>query len=918
MCRRWIINAGILLFLVSPKIGAAQDGSTGRVVGRILDGDTGRGLSGAQIVVEGSHIGTLAGVNGHFTLLRVPTGTRTLVVSFLGYGTKSVEGVQITDEATSLDISLTPSAIAMEGIVVSAERERGTVNRALNEQRTAVNVVNAISAEQISRSGDGDAAAAIQRVSGVTVQDGKFVVVRGMGERYTTTALNGARIPSPEPERKVVPLDLFPSGLLQTITTSKTFTPDLPGDFAGAAVNIQTREFPSRRRMAFSLSTGYNDAIAGRSIASAPLAGGERFAMVNRERGLPAPVQAAGDLRGVSSQQHVNQLVGSFRNAWSVRPERGTPNLSASASVGGTDAVFGQDIGYLLSGTYSYAQEIRSSDYRATYNDTDHIAENIFQSLRDSGRMSVLWGGLLNLNTHLGPTTRLFSNNVYNRTGESEARIERGFLEDDFIEVEIDRLRYVERTVRSNQVGGEHQFGAHNLTWKLTSSGVTREEPDRSEVVHVIRRDPEGGLLAREWLGGGTEAAVRTYGDLSESNLEAGTDYRFTFGRSQQHAFKLGGVYRSTSRDAANRAYSITNRGRALTAEEKQLGPESIFDGRFSQPDDMIFAITPLLQGGSYAATDRLAAAYLMGEFQLTDRLQLVGGARAEQSDVAVAAVSQDGSMAQADPTYTDVLPSLLLNIDLTDQQKLRLSASSTIARPEYRELVPYLIRDVLGGENVQGFPGLRRTRIQNYDVRWEWYPNPDEVLSIGAFAKRFKDPIERVYLGTSGTLVIGYRNPEGATNYGAEFELRKNLGSLGALFEPFSLSVNATLMRSRIEVGDSLRINDNRPLVGQAPYVINIGLTYAPETSRASATLLYNTVGERVYTVGAIGLPDVMEQPRKVLDLSFRYAISEGLSVKLDGKNLLDTPFEVRQGEVVRESYGTGRVFSAGITWQP
>ena len=918
MSPRWIVGAGILLTLLASHPGQAQEAGTGRIVGRILDAEDGQGISGALIVVDGSALSTVSGVDGRYMLPRVPSGTRTLVVSYLGYSRKSVTGVEVGEEAMNLDVTLSPAALAVQGITITAERERGTVSRALNEQRTAVNVVNAISAEQISRSPDGDAAAAIQRVSGVTVQDGKFVVVRGMGERYTTTSLNGARIPSPEPERKVVPLDLFPSGLLQTITTSKTFTPDLSGDFAGAAVNIQTREFPASRRLAFSLTTGYNDAISGRSVASAPLAGGETFAMVNGERQIPDPVRQAGDLRRVFSQEEVNRLVRSFRNAWSVQPEKGTPNLSTSASIGGTDALLGRDIGYLLSGTYSYGQETRTSDYRATYNDTDHVAENVFQSLEDSGRTSVLWGGLLNLSTYLGSSTRLFSNNVYNRTGESEARIERGFLEDDFIEVDIDRLRYVERSIRSNQVGGEHQFGDQNLTWRLTSSGVTRDEPDRSEVVYVLHRDASGNLLSREWLAGGTEAAVRTYGDLSESNIEAASDYRRTFGNAQRHALKFGGMFRATSRDAANRAYSLTNRGRPLTAAEKQLSPEEIFDGRFSQPEDQVFSITPMLQGGSYGAEDRLAAAYLMGEYQLSDRLQLVGGARLERSDVKVDAVSQDGSTARANPSYTDILPSLLLNVELADEQQLRFSASGTVARPEYRELVPYLIRDVLGGENVQGFPGLRRTTIQNYDARWEWYPGAGEVVSIGAFAKRFADPIERVYLGTSGTLVIGYRNPEGATNYGVELELQKGLGAFGEAFEPFSLAANATLMRSRIEVGDSLLINNDRPLVGQAPYVVNVGLTYAPETSRASATLLYNTVGARIYTVGAIGLPDVLEQPRHVLDFSVRYAITDFVSAKLDAKNLLDTPFEVRQGDVVRESYSSGRVFSLGVSWQP
>ncbi|HEU0079465.1 MAG TPA: TonB-dependent receptor, partial [Longimicrobiaceae bacterium] len=315
----------------------------------------------------------------------------------------------------------------------------------------------------------------------------------------------------------------------------------------------------------------------------------------------------------------------------------------------------------------------------------------------------------------------------------------------------------------------------------------------------------------------------------------------------------------------------------------------------------------------------RLAAGYAMADVALTGRVHLVGGARVEHSAVEVDAVSQDGSTSLAEPVYTDVLPSLALNVDVAEAHKLRFSASQTLARPEYRELSPILGQDVLDGDNLQGNPALRRTLIRNFDARWEWYPSPGEIVSLGGFAKLFRDPIERVYLPTSGSRVLSFANPEGATNYGVEVEARKELGTLAPALQPFSVSANFTAMRSRIEVGsDSIRINDDRALVGQAPYVLNAGLTWAPGAGRTSATLLFNRVGGRVYAAGARGLPDLVERGRGVLDFSLRLGVTPRLSAKLDAKNLLDSPFEVKQGAVTREFYRSGRVASLGMTWQP
>ncbi|MGE0160540.1 MAG: TonB-dependent receptor [Gemmatimonadales bacterium] len=900
----------------------AQEGGEGRVVGRVIDMETGRGLPGAQVTVEGTALGVLAGVDGRYILQRVPAGPVSIRVEMLGFGTKTVAGVEVPrGGAAEANVSLETSALLMDEIIVTAAQERGSVARALDDQRNAITVMSSISAEQLSRSPDGDAGEAVRRVSGVTVQDGKYVFVRGLGERYTTTSLNGARVPSPEPERKVVPLDMFPSGLLQTITTAKTFTPDLQGDFSGAQVNIETRSFPTRREYSLSASTGFNTAATTNDILFAPGVGGEWLGLAASDRGLPSFVEQFGNFQSVvPSQTQVNQMVRSFRNAWSAGTQSGKPKSSFSASVGGTDPLFGHDVGYLFSGTYSYSEDAKIDQVRA-----QALAGSVPGSTMEvdrfegtTGGRSVLWGGLANFSTLVGTSNRLLLNATYNRTADDEARVERGSSENLGQEFQIQRLRYVERRVYSGQVAGEHQLGdAHRLDWRLTASGVTRVEPDRSEFVVQLDTDPQGNPLPPAWFNVSNEAAVRTFANLDEEAYEASTSYTLTFGPSSaQSRFKIGGLGRATLRDATNFAYAISG---TLDRAGRELTPEEIFDGRFATDTSHVFRVTPVSQGGSYSAEEGIAAGYVMVDYALSPSLRAIAGARLEYSDVAVDAQGTLGNPVTTSPTYTDLLPSLGLNWTINESQTLRLSASQTLSRPEYRELAPVQYREVLGGDNVVGNPDLVRSLIRNLDVRWEWYPSSSETVSLALFAKEFENPIERVFLGTSGTRIITFANAERARNYGAELEVRGGLGFLAEALETTSVFANTTVMSSEIEIGQSGAVTaENRPMVGQSPYVINTGLTYALPDIGISATALYNIAGRRISSAAEMPLPNVYEEPRHSLDVSLRFPLFAGLRAKADLENLMDSPYEQTQGTVVRESYRTGRTFSVGVSWQP
>ncbi|MDQ3426716.1 MAG: carboxypeptidase regulatory-like domain-containing protein, partial [Gemmatimonadota bacterium] len=477
-----------LLYLVLAGELWAQ--GTGRIVGRVVDAEQGAPVAGAQVELVDAPIRAVAALDGRYTLDGVPAGPVSVRVRMIGYGPKTVTGIQVPQGGTvSQDLALAGEVVQLAEISVSAEAERGTVNRALEEQRNASNIVSSITSEQIQRSPDSDAGQAVQRVSGVSVQDGKYVFVRGLGERYTTTSLNGSRIPSPEPERKVVPLDLFPAGLLEGITTSKTFTPDQPGDFSGASVNLKTREFPERRVITFSASAGLNTAATGKDLARAPLEGKEWLGFAGSARGIPAPAAGVTSLAGMSQDQ-INSIIGSFRNAWSARPASGLANGGFGFTVGGEDPVFSQPVGYIGSFTYSNGQEIRSGETRSLILADGTGFRPLNQTRGSTARNSVLWGGIFNLSTRLGSSSKLSLNNTYNRSADNEASELAGDNEEFDVNLDVTRLTFTERTVRSHQLTGEHLLGQdHLVDWSLSVSNVDRYEPDRSDIAYVTQID---------------------------------------------------------------------------------------------------------------------------------------------------------------------------------------------------------------------------------------------------------------------------------------------------------------------------------------------------------------------------------------------------------------------------------------------
>jgi TonB-dependent receptor len=407
---------------------------------------------------------------------------------------------------------------------------------------------------------------------------------------------------------------------------------------------------------------------------------------------------------------------------------------------------------------------------------------------------------------------------------------------------------------------------------------------------------------------------------VTEDALSAALDYTLNVGGSDDGTIlRIGGAYRTTQRDAESFSYNL--RALGLGPQQRIGTPEELFYGAYTEGSAANITIEPNSAGGTYNATDRVSAGYAMAEIPVLSWLRLISGARVEHWDLEMDVEPVSRSLITIARNNTDVLPSIALNATLGENQTLRLSASQTLARPEYRELAPVSYRDMLGDREVFGDSSLVRTLVRNYDLRWEIYPGFEEAISVAGFVKTFDNPIEPIDVATSGASQLSFINAEGATNYGVEVEVRQGLGVFAPILNPVGFFANATFMKSEIDTGNSTLsalTNSERPMVGQAPYVVNAGLSYTSSSGSTSATVLYNVVGKRIASAAVTPIRvDTYEQARHGLDLALRFPLYGGAEAKFDAENLLNSPYEELQGDVVRYRYTTGRSFSLGVSWK-
>ncbi|WP_223757177.1 TonB-dependent receptor [Myxococcus sp. RHSTA-1-4] len=885
-------------------------GFTG-IHGRVVDEANQEGLIEATVkVVTGAQKQALTDLDGNYRLA-LPPGKYDLRVFYDVYQGRRITGVVVTQgKATKLDVALSADVGAVQEVVVEARADRRAEGALLQERKKAAAVSDAISAQEIARTPDSSASDAVKRVVSATVVDGRYVLLRGLGGRYSTTLLNGAILPSPEPDEQAVPLDIFPTALLANLNVNKSYTADMPGTFAGGALLIETNNYPASFELKPRLT------LSGDSLATFQTrntyAGGslDWLGFDDGTRALPDSVPTDRPLNRLTRDE-VNTIARDFPNTWTTGSKRALVNMGLGVSVGDTLRFDNQRLGYLASVNYSHREVLQRSQFiGTTLDETDGEGVQVDESSESvMGAEIASLGGLLSAGYQPHRDMELSVFSLFTRTGESRARVTTG--QDQSNETfRNTSSEYLARMLTFNQVRGFHRLsGVLNdmeLDWQANLSYVQRDDPDTRSLTYELTSQSE--YRFRQDPGG-----LRWYSTLGETS----------YGASVNATFPLSTVRLRVGAMAQQADRSLDMRRFRFRYTSGNLGV--VFEG----PED-IFASGNIGNGigleentnaeDAYEATQGIYAGYVNADISTLDPLRIVAGVRYEASvqklETGSPYANNPYQATNTDRTYSDVLPALNLIYALTPAVNLRTGYSYTLARPTFRELAPILYYDFVRRRSVSGKPGLSETRIHNLDARAEWFPGESEVLAASVFYKRFQNPIERIIV-TPAQRDVSFENSQGATSYGVELEARTTLGRITPALSNVRAGFNLTLTQSEIELQEGgLQTSQTRPLQGQSPYVVNVNLGWLRAQSGTELSLLYNVFGRRISDVGISGVPDVYEQPFHRVDLALSQDLGRGMHLKLTGTNLLNRFVVLKQGDLEVLKYRPGAAFSASLGW--
>lgn len=886
---------------------------SGSLTGTVIDKD-GFPIVGATVrIVELSGKGAATDLRGNFTVSGLPTRSFTVEVSCISYQTMRVSDVKINSgKSTPLDVILQEDNIALGEVVVTATYNKASANALYAKQKNMAAMSDGISADMMKKTSDNNVAQVLGRVAGVNIDNGKYVNVRGMGERYNNVQLNGASLPSTEPNRRNFAFDVIPSGLVDNVTIAKTFTPDLPGEFTGGLVEVNTLAVPNKKIFNLSLGTGMNTLSTGKDFMSNTRFKSDWFfGNVDDRKWYAGRDDASLELGAQNA---------ALKNTFGMKRYKGMPVQNYSLTVGAPfEFGYNQKIGFVAALTYRNEQTVEE------YKEMTSITKDSLNGPGKRYKMVTSIGAVANVGWEM-PNHKITWRNMFNNRF-THTNLERyihqyttGFNTYEQYSVPIRSQLW------QTQLDGEHKLFDENLivTWNASFNQVERTNPDDRYARGGVQGDVKDGMV--NWTSSITSSEYGLPdGHLMYSNLK---ERKENVGLNLEHPFVISGNkqvvkagYMGTFRTSdyvqqyLHGMFPVGDRGEAWDAWTalRDSHPElnELYDPK-NFASGAIHYVTSGLAGSMadyYEGKQNIHAAYLMGEFTFFRKLHLTAGVRMEDANTEVQTKFFDrNEQVRKDSTVTvkktDWLPAATLVYNITDNLNARFAYSRTIARPDFRELTPCAYYNVDDRVEVRSMGQLRQSHSDNFDLRLEWYPQAGEVVSISAFYKKFKDPIEMVTSVTPDRRYVLYPfNLDDASVKGIEINVRKSLGFLapGSFLKDLYLSGNATFLKGDVTynldklVSDAAGTENNsnmqdrsRPLQGLAPYTVNAGLAY--DGKMFGAALNYGRSGRRLVFAGNYAKYDQYEAPRNVLDLqiSARF-LNEKLEVKFNASDLLN-----------------------------
>ena len=889
------------------------------ITGTVIEESTGKPLPGVLVAIIGTKFSTLTDAQGKFYFRKMPAGQYILEFSLFSFSTKVVDEVVVVDkEATVLNVSLSEmNGVLDEVVIKTVKAKTESVQSLLTMQKNSIRVSDGISAESIKRTPDRTTSDVLRRISGTSIQDNKFVIVRGLNDRYNTTYLNGSPLPSTEPDKKAFSFDIFPANMLDNLVINKTASPDLPGEFAGGIIEINTKSTPEKDFQSITVGAGYNTITTNKT----------KFQANDIKTGLPSYFPNSADfialqsLKTETSIQQIATLAKTYQTDWSVDEGKFDPNTNFQFTLGRyfkfNDT---QSLGLLASATNnvtnvfgvgSLKEYETPGDLRKSFNNNNY-------------RKQKLLGAIVNLSLKLNTNNRFSFKNLYSITSESRFTDRLGTKnitdEEPTMSSSTNRL-FTENKIYTGQLIGEHFLPESKIKigWVGSYSNVQREVPSERRNTYDYIQYSDGTQSVPTAPFAGNNVGLDNPGSIFTSNnnesifsSKIDISKKLEFSDNFSADIKIGGITQSRNRKFQARQLGyVPFSGRVNGVNWSQdntfngtiatLPNATIFNsanmGILSTSQTNLSGLT-LFEGtkGSdyYDAESNLDAGYLMID-NVFNKWRIIWGARIENYSQNLNSIDEAVLPVVVDDTQLDILPSFNLIYSLNKKQNLRMSGSKTLNRPEFRELAPFLFYDFDTRFNTSGNPNLKITDIYNADLRYEYFLGKGQMLSVSTFYKNFKNPIELQALANNSNV---YQNAASGTNYGVELEFRLLASTLfGAkenkFLDDLTIFSNLAVIRSEVDISNLTPTAVKTPLQGQSPYVFNAGLQYINKEAGWSFAANTNRVGDRItihgnQTTGNTA-PAFWEKSRTFLDFQIaKNLLKNKIELKLNVRNAL------------------------------
>lgn len=900
----------------------------GSINGTVTDAKNRETLIGATVAVQGTNKGTITDFDGHFIIGKLSKGSYNLIISYISYDTRIIR-VEVTDEADqTVDIELQPATLDIGEVKVVARRREDTELSMMAGLKAGNLIVSGITAQQIQKSQDKDAAEVIRRVPGITITDDRFVVVRGLIERYNSVMLNGTTAPSFEADKRAFSFDAIPSGMISNILIYKSPAPELPADFAGAAINIETKNVADENSLVISYGTKY---VANTTFSPGfqTYEGGKTdwlgFSGHSRDipDGIPTKEEfsdlyvwkdAASYLEKTEKLNNISKL---FNNNWSTSPETPIPDQALSLTLQRRFVAGKLSIGNITAFNYNLNYDrlnLNRLEYQDYSAEQDLVVKD-FDFLDKRYKQSAKIGLIHNWNFIFRNNQKIEFRNFLNQMGNKTTTIRDGVNYYNVETVRLYDLKFESRFVYSGQLAGEHRFNNERTRFNwMAGYGYTRnDQPDNRRLTYVLNEDPLSDRynqyylrlqnVPNAYLGG------RLWLDMVENliNLKADFEHNFQLTELNGPLTLKGGVFY----ERKNRRFDSRLIGLVATGNPPDIFYNDI-DEILSSENFYFDQTAPYNQHGlsyrdntrakdSYKAHDLLMAGYLGLKIPFSKKVNLYGGLRIENFDRAITDFYEKTDDAENLDILVDTIniyPSANLTWNLNEQNLLRASYGKTINRPEFREMSNFDYQDFDRFVLIHGNENLFPAYIDNFDLRYEWYPSNGEIVSLAAFYKNFTHPIE-VFLIKAGT-GYDYRpyNTEQGYSMGLELDIRKqfyefeNSDSFLRMLKYLTLVFNTSWIKSEINTEKQGFARETRRIMqGQSPYIINLGLSYHNPDAQWMMALNYNRIGKRIAYVGTPDNPHTWELPRNSLDLTLEKGLGKRFSLKAGIKDILNNP---------------------------